>query len=168
MSSIMIMYNVQLFKEQHIWPTILCIPWTHPTCQLQHLDGRTLFIYSLYDVQSSDTTHMPATSFQHSLLNQSPALPMTSFTTSGLQDVLNANFIHFNVNACDTTSELSWEDKRSIGVGALPHISLCPLTTTWQSIIRTEWKWLCGAIKYNKNYSAQDLFTDLEGSGGVS
>jgi len=102
------------------------------------------FTPSVDGVQPSDTTHMPdnsgildpalylsdlpplmpvdqptVTSFQPSLPNQLPTLPMTGFATSGLQDILNANFINFAADAHDTSSKLTWKDKRSIGVGAL-------------------------------------------------
>jgi hypothetical protein len=95
-------------------------------------------------VQSSYTTYMPdildlpplipidqpaATWFHSSLPNQSPALPMTSFAASGLQDISNANFINFAVNGRDAS--LIQKDKRSIGVSAsLSRILFCVLITT--------------------------------------
>jgi hypothetical protein len=101
------------------------------------------FTPSADHVQPSYTTYMPdvldlpplvptdqaATWFHPSLPNQSPALPMTSFATSGLQDASNANFINFAADDRDASS--IQKDKRSIGVSAsLSRILFCVLITT--------------------------------------
>ena len=114
---------------------------------------------SANDVQSSDVTDMPldaafyssdipfipadqpiATSFQYSPPNQSTS-PMTSFTTSGLWDISNANFINFAVNACDTSPHPIQKDDRSMGVSVLAsHLLLCAnsdLTDNCQSRMQT-------------------------------
>jgi hypothetical protein len=93
------------------------------------------------DIHSSDTTYMPdnsgvldqalylnlpplmpfdqpaATSFRSSLPNQSPASPMTRFTTSGLLDVSNKCSIDFTASGRNMSS--TRKDKRSMGVSAL-------------------------------------------------
>jgi hypothetical protein len=114
------------------------------------------FVPSVDEVQSSDTSRMPnnsgildpalyssdipslipvdqltTASSQSSLPSQLPTLPMMSFSTSGLQDLSNANFINFTVNACDTSSQLIQKDERSVVVGVLvSYILLCILIPT--------------------------------------
>ena len=58
-----------------------------------------------------------ATSFRSFLPNQSPASPMTCFTTSGLLDTSNKNSINFAASGRNMSS--TRKDKRSIGVSTL-------------------------------------------------